>query len=53
MSERHSPSTRSERVAFYAGALAQAIVLGTLLALALLTISAWSGGVRSFRYEAF
>lgn len=44
---------RTQRVAFLLGAIVQGMILGALLAMALLTISAWSGGIRSFRYEAF
>jgi hypothetical protein len=43
----------TQRAAFLLGAIVQGMVLGTLLAVALLMISAWSGGIRSFRYEGF
>lgn len=37
----------------WAGVVAQATVLGLLLALAVVALSSWAGGLRAFRYEAF
>lgn len=40
-------------IAWGVGVAFQAAALGALLALALILLSSWTGGVRVFRYEAF
>lgn len=40
-------------IAWWMGVLLQGLLLGVLLALAVVTLSAWTGGIQVFRYEAF
>lgn len=40
-------------LAWWAGIVVQSLLLGTLLALAVVTLSSWTGGIHVFRYEGF